>query len=107
LATLQQSVAMLAQVGEAQVGTLLYPDQAATIVVGCKLGVGTSMRLRGPGIAGVTTLSIGGLPSAFWQLRAERIVYPLGWDLFLLDGDLVAGLPRSTLIESENLEGGK
>lgn len=95
----QRESALLTHAAEAAVGTLLYPDQAATLVIGCRLGEGVAMRLRGPGILGENVLRVGGLPMAFWRLRAERVLYPLGWDLFLLDGDEVVGLPRTTLIE--------
>ncbi|MEX1019187.1 MAG: phosphonate C-P lyase system protein PhnH [Litorilinea sp.] len=95
---------VLADMGAAKVGDMLYPDQSATLVVGCRLGQGTRLRLQGPGIARATLLAVDGLPPEFWQLRAESIHYPLGWDLFLvdgqhIDGSRVVGLPRTTMIE--------
>ena len=102
LPTLQQTTEMLAFVAEASVGTLLYPDQAATLIIGCKLGAGLSMRWRGPGLLGESALVVGGLPASFWRLREERVIYPLGWDLLLLDGDQVVGLPRTTTIEIDS-----
>ncbi|WP_145720206.1 phosphonate C-P lyase system protein PhnH [Mesorhizobium tianshanense] len=32
-------------------------------------------------------------------MRARAIRYRLGWDLYLVDGDRVVGIPRSTKIE--------
>ena len=105
----QQISTFLAHAREASVGTLLYPDQAATLIVGCKLDAGSTfgdtLRLRGAGIASETLLTVGGIPAAFWQLREERVLYPIGWDLFLVDGDQVVGLPRTTLIEVDFTEG--
>lgn len=63
------------------------------------------LMLRGPGIApagripSAATLQIAGLPLDLWRLRAERGPYPLGWDLFLVDGERVVGLPRTTQVE--------
>ncbi|WP_423785439.1 phosphonate C-P lyase system protein PhnH [Haematobacter massiliensis] len=39
------------------------------------------------------------LSPELWGIRAERVTYPLGFDLFIVDGDRVIGLPRSTHIE--------
>jgi alpha-D-ribose 1-methylphosphonate 5-triphosphate synthase subunit PhnH len=94
---------LLDMVAQAATGTLLYPDGAATLIVACKLDVGTTMTWRGPGIHGTTAVRVGGLPPQFWALRASRIVYPLGWDLFLVDGDQVVGLPRTTTIDFDEV----
>ncbi|WP_368518087.1 phosphonate C-P lyase system protein PhnH [Rhizobium sp.] len=32
-------------------------------------------------------------------MRAKAIRYPLGWDLYLVDGRRLLGIPRSTTIE--------
>lgn len=86
-------------VAQACVGNYLYPDQAATLVIGCRLGSGTRLTLCGPGIPAYTELRVDGLPVSLWTLRAEKSAYPLGWDMFLVDGTHVAGLPRTTQIE--------
>ncbi len=88
--------AHLSYLQQAAVGTLLYPDESATLVVACGLGSGTPLQLHGPGIQTTTTLAVTGLPTHFWQVRAERIDYPLGLDLILVDGHQVAALPRTT-----------
>jgi alpha-D-ribose 1-methylphosphonate 5-triphosphate synthase subunit PhnH len=84
---------------QAPIGTYEVPDQAATLVIGCGLESGTRLRLIGPGINGSTELRVSDLPRWFWPLRAERIRYPLGWDVFLVGGDRVVGLPRTTTVE--------
>jgi alpha-D-ribose 1-methylphosphonate 5-triphosphate synthase subunit PhnH len=94
---------LLDTVAQAATGTLLYPDGAATLIVACKLGTGMTMRWRGPGIHSAVMVRVGGLPTQFWALRASRIVYPLGWDLFLVDGDQVVGVPRTTVIEIDEM----
>jgi alpha-D-ribose 1-methylphosphonate 5-triphosphate synthase subunit PhnH len=80
----------------ASTGTMLYPDQSATLVIGCTLGVGQTWQLTGPGIQGTTQIQVGGLSEAFWPMRERAGRYPLGWDIFLVDGFQVVGLPRTT-----------
>ena len=80
-------------------GTDLYPDDGATLIVQADLGEGATLRLSGPGVNGALEVQVGGLPDGFWQHRAEIMRYPMGFEIFLLDGDRVMGLPRSTKIE--------
>ena len=89
----------LPHIKEANIGTMLYPDTGATLVIGCQIGSGTEFVLSGPGVNGQQAVQIGGLPDAFWELRDSTCKYPLGWDVFLVDGKQVVGLPRSTRIE--------
>lgn len=95
----QPSIAALDLLAAAPVGTHRDPDHAATLVLGCTLGSGTSLHLSGPGIATPHSLSIGAIPSDFWALRNAAIAYPLGWDLFMIADDHVIGLPRTTIVE--------
>ena len=99
----QLTEADLPLVEQATIGDETYPDNGATLVIGCRLNGphAVNLRLSGPGIQGETTLCVAGLPPAFWQLRERRIRYPLGIDLFLLDGPTVVGLPRTTRIAYE------
>ncbi|MBK8023757.1 MAG: phosphonate C-P lyase system protein PhnH [Chloroflexi bacterium] len=89
---------MMAGIGEARTGTLLSPDLGATLVVGCTLGTGTRFTLTGPGVplAQPRTLTVESIPPAFWELLANANRYPRGWDIYLIDGDQVVGLPRTT-----------
>jgi alpha-D-ribose 1-methylphosphonate 5-triphosphate synthase subunit PhnH len=86
-------------VRQASVGTMLFPDRAATLVIGCRLESGQSLRLSGPGVDGQRAVQVGGLPAAFWSLRQKVNQYPLGWDIYLIDGQRVIGLPRTTMVE--------
>lgn len=88
----------LAGVAAAPVGTYLDPDLGATLVLGCVLGEGPTLTLAGPGIARAITLRVGGLPASIWRLRAAS-PYPLGWDILLVAGDQLVGLPRTTAVE--------
>ena len=88
------------QLEELARGTDLYPDAAATAVVRVVHGRGPRLRLSGPGIDGAIEVRVDGLPEGFWDARAEAIRYPLGFDLFLVDGARVMGLPRSTAVEA-------
>jgi len=56
----QLNAAILALLGDAPAGTYSYPDESATLIIGCALGTGRRLRLRGPGIATVTELWIVG-----------------------------------------------
>ncbi len=77
---------------------MLFPDRAATLLIGCQIGAGTPLTLSGPGVNGSVTLQVSGLSTAFWELRNRTRRYPLGWDIFLVDGAQVIGLPRSTAL---------
>jgi alpha-D-ribose 1-methylphosphonate 5-triphosphate synthase subunit PhnH len=98
LAELDLPGANLAYLDQAPVGTLLYPDRAATIIVACELGHGLPLTLSGPGIPTTAVVRVAGLPPTFWVLRAAKISYPLGIDLFLVDGPQMLGLPRTTVV---------
>jgi alpha-D-ribose 1-methylphosphonate 5-triphosphate synthase subunit PhnH len=86
----------LADVAQAPTGDMLYPDRAATIILGCDLGEGLELGLKGPGILGANRVRVGGIPYEFWSLHQRSRRYPLGWDLFLVDGDALIGIPRTT-----------
>jgi alpha-D-ribose 1-methylphosphonate 5-triphosphate synthase subunit PhnH len=87
------NVDVLAQIS---LGSDLYPETGATLVCAATLGQGPRLRLTGPGCNGVVEVQIGGLPDGFWQARARLIRYPMGFELFLVDGARVLGVPRST-----------
>jgi alpha-D-ribose 1-methylphosphonate 5-triphosphate synthase subunit PhnH len=80
-------------------GTLAYPDEAATLFAPARFGFGQGLYLTGPGIKDSVTISVDGIDSSFWQMRERAIRYPLGFDVYLVDGDSIIGLPRSTKIE--------
>jgi len=82
-------------------GTMAYPDQAATLIIGCVLNtnLGARLHLSGPGIKDAMQISVDALPVAFWELRERTRRYPLGWDIFLVSGSNIIGIPRSTHIE--------
>lgn len=77
------------------IGTPDYPDRAATLIIEMPALSDQGARLTGPGIAGYATLS---LPETA-AFRANRALFPLGFDCFLTAGNRLAGLPRSTRVE--------
>lgn len=77
------------------IGTPDYPDRAATLIIEMPALSDQGARLSGPGIAGHATLS---LPETA-AFRANRALFPLGFDCFLTAGNRLAGLPRSTRVE--------
>jgi alpha-D-ribose 1-methylphosphonate 5-triphosphate synthase subunit PhnH len=91
--------AALRTIGEASIGVLSFPDEAATLIIATPLTGGSVCWLRGPGILGRAALSAQ-LPPAFWQQRAQTR-FPLGWDVFLVEGSRVVGLPRSAQVVEE------
>jgi len=93
----------LATIEKASVGTMPYPDEAATLIIACSLDEGDTLRLTGPGIKTETHIKTN-VGTAFWQLRGRKSRYPLGWDVFLVDEARVIGLPRTTQIEFEGQE---
>jgi alpha-D-ribose 1-methylphosphonate 5-triphosphate synthase subunit PhnH len=78
-----------------RIGQADYPDRAVSLVVEVDLLEKTGPRLTGPGIRDAARLS---LPEAA-AFRANRAMYPLGFDCYLTCGNRVAGLPRSTFVE--------
>jgi len=93
------SAADVAALAGLRIGTLPYPDEAATLFAPARIGSGQTLRLSGPGIKNTLTIEIGGIDPSFWPMREKAIRYPLGWDLYLADGDRLVGIPRSTKIE--------
>lgn len=81
------------------VGSALYPDDGATLVAEARFGAGQRLRLTGPGIETHVDIALDGIAPGFWALRATLCRYPAGFDLFLICGAQVIGLPRSTTIE--------
>jgi len=93
------SAAAMDRLAQVQVGSALYPDKGATVVAEARFGSGQRLRLTGPGIETVTDIALDGLAPGFWALRATLCRYPAGFDLFLICGARVIGLPRSATIE--------
>ena len=79
-------------------GSALYPDDGATLVAAVRHGTGQPLRLTGPGVDGSVDITLGISP-AFWALRAMLCAYPEGFDMLLVDGRSVIGVPRSTQVE--------
>lgn len=89
----------LAALEQAPLGNMLYPDASATVIIGCTVGQGEPFVMSGPGIQGETAVNLHQIPARFWELRRAANQYPLGWDIFLVDGPTVIGLPRTTLVQ--------
>ena len=79
-------------------GSALYPDDGATLVAAAQHGRGQRVRLSGPGIDGTVDMLLAISPS-FWALRATLCAYPEGFDMLVVDGRSVVGIPRSTQVE--------
>lgn len=80
-------------------GSDMYSEDGATLIIPATFGQGDKLRLSGPGIDAVLEVSISGISARFWAERARIMRYPMGFEIFLLDGSHVLGLPRSTSVE--------
>ncbi len=77
------------------------PEQTVTLIIRVdSLIHGTPVVLRGPGIEHTHTIAPAGLPERFWRERAELApLFPCGIDCYLVCGDTLIGLPRTTHVE--------
>jgi alpha-D-ribose 1-methylphosphonate 5-triphosphate synthase subunit PhnH len=82
-----------------------FPDRSATLLVEVTaFGAGTSLRLRGPGIADEATLRVADwTDNATALVRENRRRFPLGVDIVLTCGDRLVGLPRTVHLTSEGM----
>ena len=79
-----------------RIGQPDYPDRSATLIVECDRLVNHGPALTGPGIETATWLN---LPETA-AFRANRALFPLGFDCLFTAGDRIAGMPRSTRVEN-------
>ena len=81
-------------------GTPEYPDRSTTVIVLCRtLDTGPDLVITGPGVRGSNHLAPAGLPADFVaQMAINRAGFPLGVDVVLVAGDVIAGLPRSVRV---------
>jgi alpha-D-ribose 1-methylphosphonate 5-triphosphate synthase subunit PhnH len=64
------------------------------------LTFGKGRKLTGPGIAKEHFLEVEGMSEEFWSdWKANHSRYPLGVDVILSAGEVLAALPRATLAE--------
>ncbi len=87
-----------------------YPDQSATCVIDVAElapaveGAG-AWRLAGPGIRDAQHLRVAGLPEDFVRQWADNHgAFPRGVDVVLATATHIAGLPRTTRIETSTVE---
>lgn len=87
--------ASLQPVSRFAIGRADYPDRSATLIVELPVLTAAGARLTGPGIATAAALSLPEV-AAF---RANRALFPLGFDCYFTCGSDLAALPRSTRVE--------
>jgi alpha-D-ribose 1-methylphosphonate 5-triphosphate synthase subunit PhnH len=82
-----------------------YPDQSATLIIQISLSDTACGTLTGPGIAEQQSLRVSGLPASFWaDWQRQQARFPLGVDVFLVDGHSLIGLPRTSRFEPAGKE---
>ncbi|MBL9045791.1 MAG: phosphonate C-P lyase system protein PhnH [Tabrizicola sp.] len=79
-----------------RIGQPDYPDRSATLIVEMDKLTNHGPALTGPGIETATWLN---LPETA-AFRANRALFPLGFDAIFTAGDRLAALPRSTRVEA-------
>lgn len=79
-----------------RIGQPDYPDRSATLIVEQDRLTNHGPSLTGPGIEAAAWLN---LPETA-AFRANRALFPLGFDTIFTAGDRIAGLPRSTRVEA-------
>lgn len=72
-----------------------YPDRSATLIIEVSTLHASGARLTGPGIQTTAQLSLPDIEA----FRANRALFPLGFDTILTCGTSLAALPRSTRVE--------
>ncbi|MEC9435653.1 MAG: phosphonate C-P lyase system protein PhnH [Pseudomonadota bacterium] len=83
------------------IGSAEYPDASATLVALLDGFAGEALTLAGPGIDGTARLAVPDAAAVAALHAPNAALFPQGRDLFLVAGELVAGLPRSTRITPE------
>lgn len=81
-------------------GDARYPDRAATLILQLPaLAGGPALSLQGPGIASRTPAAPEGLPSGFWDARADLVAhFQYGIDLMLCAQSHLLSIPRTTRV---------
>ncbi len=85
-------------------GTAEYPDRSATLILQVQSldGGGPGLVLDRPGNKWTGAhRAAARFPTDFVaRMRANRALFPRGIDLFLVAGNRIVGLPRSTRVEA-------
>jgi alpha-D-ribose 1-methylphosphonate 5-triphosphate synthase subunit PhnH len=86
-------------------GSVAAPEQSSTLLLELpSLDQGPAVEWRGPGIQGMQTVRVGGLPDQFWsQWQANHAAFPQGVDIVFTCAGEALGLPRTTRVR--RLEG--
>ena len=82
----------LAPIDSYRIGTSEYPDRAVTLIVEMEQVVASGTLLQGPGIESHMAVNLP--DDSILDFNAAR--FPLGIDMFLVAGDRMAAVPRST-----------
>jgi alpha-D-ribose 1-methylphosphonate 5-triphosphate synthase subunit PhnH len=99
---LAQSPAALAPLDRFHPGTAMSPETSTTLIVAVEdFTSGHQVQLDGPGFEHPRNFSPAGFDAALWeQLATNHQQFPTGIDLLLCCETQVAGLPRSTRIQT-------
>ena len=81
-------------------GSVDAPERSTTLLLEvASLDAGPAVEWRGPGILGMQTVQIAGLPDNFWtQWHANHASLPQGVDIIFTCAGAALGLPRTTRV---------
>ncbi len=82
-----------------RLGSDMYPEDGATVVIATTLNPGIRLTLTGPGVDKTLEISLSAVRRAFWEERKRLMRYPMGFEVFFVDGHRVIGVPRSTTVK--------
>jgi len=99
------SVTGLPALSSFAVGSAEAPEHSTTLLLEvASFDTGPAIECRGPGIRGVQTVCIAGLPENFWmQWQANHVCFPQGVDIIFTCANAILGLPRTTRVRRMEL----
>jgi alpha-D-ribose 1-methylphosphonate 5-triphosphate synthase subunit PhnH len=100
---LGKSVPTLSKIRLIKQGTLLAPEDGATLLLWCDQEISGSagtVRIAGPGIeSSLLFRASGTLIRLFKKRMTVPFEYPMGFDIFVISAEGILGLPRTSTLE--------
>lgn len=93
----------LSELGKLSVGTLLEPHISPTLIINIRDTKAIQAHISGPGIQNEISISLPYVDHSFWSIRNDKCTYPLGWDILFYSTSQMMGIPRSTIINLDNV----
>lgn len=88
----------LAQLNSAPTGPNQFPEDSTTVIIGCDFKAGYKLVIEEATCEQPAVAFVNNVPAAFWSLRQQKMGYPSGWDVFLVETNRVIGIPRTATV---------